>query len=351
MNSANERLKRYIDGIFESVPDTKKAGELKEEMLSNLTEKYNDYVASGLSEDAAYAAAVADLGDTDELLSSVAPGYKKTPEKKNKSVLRWVALGVVLIALGAVIAYFASRPDGPGEGLVENYGTGVVDGNNAGSSAEVVRGRDIDASFDGVTDVIISVESYGIEIREHDYSYVRVLFTAKSENTVTPFVTLEENGVLEIKTPAPVLTTGGGGKLVIYVPEDSALSYDISTASGSVDLDAEGSDVRISTVSGSIKVSEAGTLKIETTSGSVRAQADEFTSSVSVSSVSGSIKIEIDDEVPGYVFDYSTVSGSVRDYYTGEKHSGGSGVDKVGNGSLDIRVTTTSGSIELRDWD
>lgn len=41
-----EKLKRYVDDIFENAPKTKKAYELKEEITSNLTDKYNDLVKS-----------------------------------------------------------------------------------------------------------------------------------------------------------------------------------------------------------------------------------------------------------------------------------------------------------------
>ncbi len=41
-----EKLKIYVDDIFENAPKTKKAYQLKEEITSNLTDKYNDLVKS-----------------------------------------------------------------------------------------------------------------------------------------------------------------------------------------------------------------------------------------------------------------------------------------------------------------
>jgi hypothetical protein len=43
----NERLRTYIESLFENAPKTRKAIELKEEILLNLTDKYNDLIAEG----------------------------------------------------------------------------------------------------------------------------------------------------------------------------------------------------------------------------------------------------------------------------------------------------------------
>ena len=45
----NEKLKKYIDYIFENAPKTKEALDLKEELTADLTEKYNDLLAEGKS--------------------------------------------------------------------------------------------------------------------------------------------------------------------------------------------------------------------------------------------------------------------------------------------------------------
>lgn len=67
------KIKNYIEVLFSDVPRTKKSVELKEEMLSNMTDRYNDYVAEGKSENQAYSLVVANLGDIDEMLAEVMP--------------------------------------------------------------------------------------------------------------------------------------------------------------------------------------------------------------------------------------------------------------------------------------
>lgn len=65
------KIHSYIDRAFEETPNSKKVNELKEELLSNLIEKYNDQLKSGKSEAEAYTAAIAGIGDINELIESV----------------------------------------------------------------------------------------------------------------------------------------------------------------------------------------------------------------------------------------------------------------------------------------
>jgi len=63
-----DKLRRYVDGLFARTVPTKKAVELKEEMLQNLSEKYGDLIAEGKTPEAAYNIAVAGIGDVSDLL-------------------------------------------------------------------------------------------------------------------------------------------------------------------------------------------------------------------------------------------------------------------------------------------
>ena len=61
------KLRAYMDHLFQDVPNTKKAVEVKEEILQNIVDKYHDLVAEGKSEEAAYNIAIASIGDLDAL--------------------------------------------------------------------------------------------------------------------------------------------------------------------------------------------------------------------------------------------------------------------------------------------
>ena len=60
-----------MDSLFEDAPKTKRVVELKEEILQNLIDKYNDLLMEGKSEEAAYNIAVASVGDVSGLLQDL----------------------------------------------------------------------------------------------------------------------------------------------------------------------------------------------------------------------------------------------------------------------------------------
>ena len=65
------KLRKYIDEIFADSAPTKRAVELKEEMIQNLTDKYRDLLSEGKSPEAAYNIAVAGIGDVSLLLKEL----------------------------------------------------------------------------------------------------------------------------------------------------------------------------------------------------------------------------------------------------------------------------------------
>lgn len=64
----NDRLREYVDGLFNGVPMTKETIEFREEVLQNLNEKYADLISQGKSDEAAYNIAVAGVGDIQSIL-------------------------------------------------------------------------------------------------------------------------------------------------------------------------------------------------------------------------------------------------------------------------------------------
>jgi len=98
----NDKLRNYVESLFESAPETVRAVELKEEMLQNLTEKYNDLLLAGKSEEAAYNIAVASVGDVTELIARLGErGATDTAKGRKRSAL-FVSVAVGLYILGVV---------------------------------------------------------------------------------------------------------------------------------------------------------------------------------------------------------------------------------------------------------
>lgn len=96
----NNRLREYIDNLFATAPSNMKAVEVKEEILQNLTDKYNDLIAEGKSEDVAFNIAVASIGDVSDLireLQGLPQQYSKMAEDNEKQRQRSALLTAIAI--------------------------------------------------------------------------------------------------------------------------------------------------------------------------------------------------------------------------------------------------------------
>jgi len=77
-----DKLRRFIEGLFEDTKPTKKAVELKEEMIQNLEDKYKDLIAEGKTPEAAFNIAVAGIGDVSVLIRQLDEGFRSEPEQE-----------------------------------------------------------------------------------------------------------------------------------------------------------------------------------------------------------------------------------------------------------------------------
>ena len=98
----NEKLRRYIDDLFSNAPSTVRAVELKEELFQNLTDKYNDLIAEGKSEESAFNIAIASIGDVDSLISGLSGDKHVVSEKARKRSALLVAIAISLYILSPV---------------------------------------------------------------------------------------------------------------------------------------------------------------------------------------------------------------------------------------------------------
>lgn len=100
----NRKIKNYVDVLFNDVPQTRKAAELKEEILSTLNDHFEAHIAEGKSENQAYTEALAEMGNIDELLSSIAPEQELKPkiDEYRKRAAKNRSIAVMLFVLGAI---------------------------------------------------------------------------------------------------------------------------------------------------------------------------------------------------------------------------------------------------------
>lgn len=85
----NEKLREHIEGLFKDAPRTKQVLEIKDEILQNTVDRYNDLIAEGKSEEEAFKISVAGIGDISHIIGSVmAPkamsGYTAEQIEANK---------------------------------------------------------------------------------------------------------------------------------------------------------------------------------------------------------------------------------------------------------------------------
>ena len=103
------KLRAYVESLFEQAPNTRKAYELKEEMIQNLVEKYHGLCDEGKSEEVAYNIAVSGIGDTSELIAGLSGAQAAfTPEEEQRrrryAILTALAIGLYIIAVIPIIA-------------------------------------------------------------------------------------------------------------------------------------------------------------------------------------------------------------------------------------------------------
>ena len=106
-----EQLTQYVNLLFAGAPDT---DDIKQEILQNTLDRYDDLIAQGKAPEAAYRLAISGIGDVNEILSSISPAsaqvnvvsnpiQDEAEEKKNKQI-RGVAIAMyILCAIPLII--------------------------------------------------------------------------------------------------------------------------------------------------------------------------------------------------------------------------------------------------------
>ena len=103
-----EKLRRFVENLFADAPKTRRMIELRQEILMNLTDKYNDLLRSGATEEEAYEVVKKSVGDVDELIRS-ASEYSETEtveteqQKKRSAMLTAVAVMLYILSPLAII--------------------------------------------------------------------------------------------------------------------------------------------------------------------------------------------------------------------------------------------------------
>ncbi|MDD3972015.1 MAG: permease prefix domain 1-containing protein [Clostridia bacterium] len=106
----DNKLKAYVDNLFKNAPATAKAYEVKEEILQNLKDKYNDLIAEGKSENEAYKIAIESIGDLTELFIELEKETVPDNSKQEKYMaLKAVTAMIFVLALVPLAMSFSGR--------------------------------------------------------------------------------------------------------------------------------------------------------------------------------------------------------------------------------------------------
>lgn len=66
-----DKIKEFVDSLFEGAPLTREVLDLKEQTIANTTARYNALLSEGKSEQAAFSAAVAGIGDISQKIDEL----------------------------------------------------------------------------------------------------------------------------------------------------------------------------------------------------------------------------------------------------------------------------------------
>jgi len=93
------KIRGHMESLFADAPKSKRTNELKEEMIQNLTEKYNDLVAGGKQPDVAYELTIASIGDVSELIIDLEESFMRDPIVEQKARQKSALITAISIML------------------------------------------------------------------------------------------------------------------------------------------------------------------------------------------------------------------------------------------------------------
>lgn len=111
----NLRIRKYMDQLFDSAPVNRRTVELKEELIANALEKYNDLTLRGYGEDEAFQLVIGSIGDVGQLFADLGTDddYSLTyylqwarEAQEKKAVLTAISVGLFLLAAVVLVVSF-----------------------------------------------------------------------------------------------------------------------------------------------------------------------------------------------------------------------------------------------------
>lgn len=369
-----EKIRNYLEGLFASLPDTQEVRDAKEELYTGMVDRYNDCLAEGMDEQEAYDTVIDSMGDLHEFFDEL----KGEEKGKDQSFDYGKAAADAINDIVGKVANFTG-------GLVN----GLFGSDTPLGPVELV--NTVSLSLDNIQNVEVSyiAEELALLPAPGDQMIVKEYMNRNDEKlfasvNISGGSILVRNGTrqgffglrscIEIYLPASfegslTLGTVSGS---IRIPDEwklasliartisgdvavntvSAATVRLSTTSGSIRAESLSGNLDLHAISGSIRVNAAqGGGSFKTTSGGVRVNFTELHSSVDASSVSGGVRLGLPADA-AFEFEGRSVSGSIHtgfdDKLTYQRRNKANGF--VGQAPYHhVRAVTTSGGVHVND--
>ncbi len=102
-----DKVKNYVEELFNNTPKTSRVLDLKNELIMDLSEKYDDLIKDGKKESDAYKEVISSIGEIDELISSINNDYiindNMLKTKRKTALVVSISVGIYILSLIAVI--------------------------------------------------------------------------------------------------------------------------------------------------------------------------------------------------------------------------------------------------------
>lgn len=338
MDRIKTRLIIAVTNCLSAAPDTNARTELIEELSENLYQRYLDLTGSGMAEEAAYARALEELGDVDELLEylrTLGPNGElpgEDPARPNGPSIDDIVRGAEDIVRETIyqtrdavdqakvifhdVAHKLKEhyPNGFSGEFHSHRGT-AMEGTTF--PADELKGLDIQLingdvkiriNPDPTADVILSGNTQRLDIRRSEDGILSVRPDKTAASTFFSVRGLVSNHVyllLPMRHWESLLFTTVNGDVDIYDPIDTAL-LSVRTTSGDMDLHGVTGHVQFDSASGDADLNGSyDSVDIKTISGDV--DLDGFVQTLRFTSVSGDADLRL--MTPPQILEISTKSG------------------------------------------
>lgn len=113
----NEKIRKEVNTLFENAPNTKRANDLKDEIISNAEDKYEDLIKQGKTEEESLQTVIKEMGNVDELIEElnknnpIHTGYSQVARKKTGLVVSFCVGLYILAIISCIVLDELSLPD------------------------------------------------------------------------------------------------------------------------------------------------------------------------------------------------------------------------------------------------